>query len=103
MKKQFSVASCQLPVFKAQESGIRNQELEIFRRMCWRCRRGLLELDILLGRFVEAHYAGLSDAERQTFEELLDMPDNHLWDMISGKHDATSGEQKVLLGKIRAV
>ena len=52
-------------------------------RIRWRCRRGLLELDIVLRRFIEAHYANLSVSERQIFEEFLDMPDNPLWDMIS--------------------
>ncbi|HZW24946.1 MAG TPA: succinate dehydrogenase assembly factor 2 [Gallionella sp.] len=76
---------------------------EAERRLRWRCRRGLLELDIVLGRFVERHYATLDEAERQAFDALLDMPDNPLWDMIAGKMDAAPGEQQALLEKIRAV
>jgi len=72
-------------------------------RVRWRSRRGLLELDIVFGRFIEAHYAQLDDAERQAFDALLDMPDNPLWDMIAGKQEATPGEQQALLEKIRAV
>ncbi len=77
-------------------------------RVRWRSRRGLLELDIVFGRFIEAHYAQLDEAERQAFDALLDMPDNPLWDMIAGRAergalDATSGEQQALLEKIRAV
>lgn len=77
-------------------------------RVRWRSRRGLLELDIVLGRFVEAHYAGLDEREKQAFEVLLDMPDNSLWDMIAGRaergvQDAAQGEQQALLEKIRAV
>lgn len=72
-------------------------------RMRWRSRRGLLELDIVLGRFVEAHYAQLNEPERQAFEALLDMPDNPLWDMIAGRQEAAQGEQQALLEKIRAV
>ena len=71
-------------------------------RVRWRARRGLLELDIVLGRFIEAHYAQLDEAGRQTFEALLDMPDNPLWDMIAGRLEATPGEQQTLLEKIRA-
>jgi antitoxin CptB len=52
--------------------------------MRWRCRRGLLELDIVLGRFVEQHYAGLDEAQQAAFDALLDMPDTQLWDMITG-------------------
>lgn len=83
---------------KDQESGTLNPE---FKRMRWRARRGLLELDIVLGRFIEAHYAGLKDAEKSIFDEFLDMPDNLLWDMISGRQDAASGEQQALLNKIK--
>lgn len=77
-------------------------------RIRWRARRGLLELDIVLGRFIEAHYAQLDDAEKQAFETLLDMPDNPLWDMIAGRaelrvQEATQVEQQALLEKIRAV
>ena len=59
-----------------------NKSLE---RVRWRCRRGLLELDIVLGRFVEQHYAGLDELQKVAFDALLDMPDNVLWDMITGK------------------
>ena len=72
-------------------------------RIRWRSRRGLLELDIVLGRFIDEHYAKLNEAERQAFEALLDMPDNPLWDMIAGRQEATHTEQQALLEKIRAV
>lgn len=71
-------------------------------RMRWRCRRGLLELDIILGRFVETQYAQLDRIGQKSFEELLDMPDNPLWDMIAGRSEAASDEQQALLEKIRA-
>ncbi len=76
------------------------RELE---RVRWRSRRGLLELDIVLGRFIDVHYAQLDEKEKQTFEVLLDMPDNPLWDMIAGRKEATHIEQQALLEKIRAV
>ena len=77
-------------------------------RVRWRCRRGLLELDIVLGRFVDEHYAQLNEDEARAFEELLDMPDNPLWDMIAGRagrgvQEATQEAHKALLEKIRAV
>lgn len=70
-------------------------------RLRWRCRRGLLELDIVLGRFVDAHYTRLSEQEQQIFDAFLDMADNPLWDMISGRKEAASDEQAALLEKIR--
>lgn len=72
-------------------------------RVRWRARRGLLELDIVLGRFIDTQYAQLDDAGRQTFEALLDMPDNPFWDMIAGRLEAAPGEQQALLEKIRAI
>jgi len=77
-------------------------------RVRWRARRGLLELDIVLGRFIETYYAQLDEAGQQAFEVLLDMPDNPLWDMIAGRaergvQEATQSEQQALLEKIRAV
>ena len=59
-------------------------------RVRWRCRRGMLELDIVLGRFVERHYGELDEAGRAAFDALLEMPDTALWDMITGKSSAES-------------
>ncbi len=88
------------PAWPAPTGGIVNKGLE---RVRWRSRRGLLELDIVLGRFIDKHYAQLDEAGKQAFEALLDMPDNPLWDMIAGRQEATHGEQQALLEKIRAV
>ena len=54
-------------------------------RMRWRCRRGLLELDIVLGRFVDLHYGALDEAQRAAFDVLLEVPDALLWDIITGR------------------
>jgi antitoxin CptB len=54
-----------------------------FERARWRCRRGLLELDIILQRFMDRHYAELDEQELAQFERLLDLPDNDLWDLIA--------------------
>lgn len=63
------------------------KELE---RMRWRCRRGLLELDIVLGRFLDLHYGGLDEAQRLAFNALLEVPDTLLWDMITGRESSSS-------------
>ncbi len=79
----------------------------VIQRMRWRCRRGLLELDLTLGRFVDEHYADMNEQEQRHFDELLDMPDNLLWDMIAGRteqavQDSTKETLRPLLEKIRA-
>ncbi|MGV8933618.1 MAG: succinate dehydrogenase assembly factor 2 [Gallionellaceae bacterium] len=70
-------------------------------RMRWRCRRGLLELDIVLEHFME-HYSKLDARQRLVFDELLELPDNTLWDMISGKTEVVVDEQQELLKLINS-
>lgn len=72
-------------------------------RIRWRCRRGLLELDIVLGRFVETYYGKLDDAQQVAFDELLDMPDTVLWDMITGKDMPAHPAQQELLAWLKMV
>ncbi len=47
-------------------------------RVRWQCRRGMLELDLLLQGFVEAHWTALDSARRDDLERLLREPDNLL-------------------------
>ncbi|HMC13537.1 MAG TPA: succinate dehydrogenase assembly factor 2 [Gallionellaceae bacterium] len=75
------------------------KELE---RVRWRCRRGLLELDIVLGRFVEQYYAEMDEAGRVAFDALLDMPDTELWDMITGRA-APQAECRAVLELLQTV
>ena len=54
-------------------------------RIRWRCRRGLLELDLVLTAFLERSYGRLDARQRQLFNELLDQPDNDLLDLALGR------------------
>ena len=56
-----------------------------FERARWRCRRGMLELDIVLQRFMNRYYADLDAQELAHFERLLSLADNDLWDLITGR------------------
>jgi succinate dehydrogenase flavin-adding protein (antitoxin of CptAB toxin-antitoxin module) len=59
-------------------------EVEL-RRLKWRCRRGTLENDLALERFL-TKYADVLDGERlRAFQALLDYPDHHLWEILSGR------------------
>lgn len=59
-----------------------------FDRIRWHCRRGLLELDIIFTRFLDAGgYDGLTPAQRDVFSEILLYDDNHLWDLVAGRRD----------------
>ena len=51
-------------------------------RVRWHCRRGLLELDLILERFNQRHLSALGTAELEIFKELLALDDNDLLDLI---------------------
>ena len=56
-------------------------------RLKWRCRRGLLELDLILQGFLERGFAGLDPVEKAIFGELLDSPDPELLDWALGRSE----------------
>ena len=56
-----------------------------FQRLCWQCRRGMLELDELLQGFMERRYAMLLPHHRQAFESLLRCPDQLLLEYLLGR------------------
>jgi antitoxin CptB len=56
-------------------------------RIRWRCRRGLLELDLVLEAFLERGYGRLDAGQRRLFSELLEQPDNDLLDLALGRSE----------------
>ena len=56
-------------------------------RIRWRCRRGLLELDLVLEGFLERGYGRLDAGQRRLFNELLEQPDNDLLDLALGRSE----------------
>jgi len=68
-------------------------------RLRWKCRRGLLELDLVLQDFVEKH---LEESELPALNELLDLQDNELWDIVSGRSDRYDVRLEGIVARIRA-
>jgi antitoxin CptB len=54
-------------------------------RIRWRCRRGLLENDLILTRFLDAKGATLTEEQIAMLDKLLALTDNELWDLIAGR------------------
>ena len=52
------------------------------RRVRWRARRGLLENDVIITRFLERHGDQMTSDEMVSFEALLDLPENELLDLF---------------------
>jgi antitoxin CptB len=53
-------------------------------RLQWACRRGMLELDVLLGNFLKEVYPQLPSVEKKWFVELLDHSDPELFAWLMG-------------------
>lgn len=53
-------------------------------RIVWCCRRGMLELDLILTRFLETYWDRLSPEEKVVFERLLHTPDPDLYAWFMG-------------------
>lgn len=71
------------------------------RRIRFLTRRGLLELDIMLGRFMEKEFNNLSDEELTVFVDILDLPDQEFLALVNQKEQTNRDDFKPLLEKIR--
>ena len=67
----------------------------------WRCRRGMLELDLLLTAFVEMEYNNLSREDTELFSILLDYTDQDLLDLLLGKTESSDTVISSLVARIR--
>lgn len=57
-------------------------DAEEWNRLRWQCRRGLLELDLVLERVLEKHRDQLQGERLNSFRTLLAYTDKDLWDLI---------------------
>jgi antitoxin CptB len=65
-------------------------------RLKWKCRRGLLELDLVLERYLQRNPA---DPE---LAALLELPDNDLWDIVSGRSERYDARFREIVARLRA-
>jgi len=68
-------------------------------RLKWKCRRGLLELDLVLHDFVEKR---LQEKDLNALNDLLDLEDNDLWDIVSGRSDRYDARHGGIVARLRA-
>ena len=73
------------------------------RRLRWRCRRGMRELDQLLERYLDHRWAEASEGERGAFLRLLDCEDDRLWRWVLGHERADDAELQSLVEQLRAL
>ncbi|MDH5611837.1 MAG: succinate dehydrogenase assembly factor 2 [Gammaproteobacteria bacterium] len=70
-------------------------------QLYWRCRRGMLELDLLLNTFVEAEYNSLTKEDTILFSTMLDYQDQFLLDLLLGKTQSPDATISNLAARIK--
>jgi antitoxin CptB len=56
-------------------------------KLKWRCRRGMLENDLLIQRFFTRHENALSVSQAQALARLMDLPDPELLDLLLARSE----------------
>ena len=73
------------------------------RKILFRCwRRGMRELDFLVGGFADAQLPGLPDADLDDFEALLDAQDRDLLGWLTGEIDLPGAYDTPVFRKLKA-
>ncbi len=74
-----------------------------FRKLRWRCRRGMRELDQLLERWLDRAWRQSPIAQRDAFLRLLDSEDDKLWRWFLGHESPDDAELSALVERIRCL
>ena len=69
-------------------------------RVRWRCRRGMLELDLILSRYLEARFDAMTEVQREAFQSLLEYPDNDIWDWFNARTQCNDPEVEPMVNDI---
>jgi len=72
------------------------------RRLRWRSRRGMLELELVLAPFVSRRLEALSAADQALYERLLDHDDWDIFEWIQGRRDIPDPDLVRIVEAIRA-
>jgi antitoxin CptB len=68
------------------------------KRLRWRCRRGMRELDVLLTGFLERRFAALDSDQQASFVRLLECQDPDLLDWLTGRRSDYPPDCAVAIG-----
>ena len=74
---------------------------ESLSRLRWQCRRGMLELDLMLQPFVEDSYHRLLTTEQDAFKLLLNSPDQELLEYLMGQKTPGNKDVANVANKVR--
>ncbi len=72
------------------------------RRLLFRSwHRGIREMDLIMGRFADAHVGELSDAELDEYERLVELPDPDLLNWVTGASPTPPSHDTALFRRLR--
>jgi antitoxin CptB len=74
---------------------------EIPPKLRWACRRGMLELDVLLGNFLQEAFLTLNSADQDSFVQLLSNTDQDLFIWLTAREPAPEATTAAMIGRIR--
>jgi antitoxin CptB len=72
-------------------------------RLKWRCRRALLELDLVFQRFWARNEEGFDEQDEATLARLLEMEDHDLWALVNGREATDDSELARMIGRLQQV
>jgi antitoxin CptB len=72
-------------------------------KLKWQCRRGTLELDILLTRYLETCFIHANKEEQASFIELLKLEDTVLIPHLMGNREPDTESMLLLVKKIQGL
>ncbi|MDR3220976.1 MAG: succinate dehydrogenase assembly factor 2 [Candidatus Accumulibacter sp.] len=74
------------------------------KRLRWRCtHRAQLEMDLLLGHFLDRHFTTLSAEQEAAFVTLAELEDIELWPLVIGKRASRNPVETQVLAMLRQV
>lgn len=83
------------------EATMTHDDTTELRRLRWRSRRGMRELDRLFERWLDRRWATSTEAEREVFRRLLDCEDDRLWKWFLGHERSDDAQLDALVQSIR--
>jgi antitoxin CptB len=72
------------------------------RRLRWRSRRGMLELELALAPFVETRLGGLSAVDKARYRRLLERDDWDIFDWVQGRSEPIDPDLAAIVAQIRS-
>ena len=79
---------------------LNSEQSQHYKKLKWRCRRGMKELDILLSCYITNYYNNANKEEQQNFEDLLDIQDPELYSLFTGRELLKNTDMQLLVDKI---